>query len=351
MSLEELLQGFTEKTVTIDELKRKLLALQREAEADENALDRETRDIAIALIKAVGIELKPDNLLIVLGALFEVAERLRNDKHHDRLRKIGKGLEERFATILRQVKTVRDHADAIAIDDDLLVNPHGSEPVDLLVILQKNPTGNPGDDGTISKQHARDLIDPIARRHGLKRYTHVNGRNPVCVLVGEVKPIDIARLADRYDGVIVRNKSGGKFRGPDSSESGSCSATSSAPETVPSEPSPPEEKGQVSGASPEQRAEDVASISDTKSDAPDPLPEANTPDTDQNVKGDGATPVRPVTASRKPTPKVPEGYRWTGRGYERMLDKRPQPDNPSPSNGDADLTTGHDDQTDNGSAT
>lgn len=351
MSLEELLQGFTEKTVTIDELKRKLRALKREAEADENALDHEIRDIAIALMKAVGLDLKPDNLLIVLGALFEAVGMLRNDKHHQRLRKIGKGLEERFATILKQVKAGRDHADAVAIDDDLLVDPQGTEPVDLFVILQKNPTGSPQDENTTSKQHVGDLIDAVASQLSLKRYTHISSRNPVCVLAGEVKPIDVAGLADRYDGVIVRNKSGGKFRGPDPSRSGSQASRASSTEAVPSEPSALEEEGQASGNSSERAANDVASHSDTRSQAPDPLPEADMPDTDQSAEGDGASPVPPATTSRKPPQNAAPPLVSTGGRFNPESYRRSQRDKHSASIGDADLTTGDDDQADDGSTT
>jgi len=350
MSLDELLQGFSEKTVTIDELKRELHALQRRAQADETALDRETRDIAIALIKAVGIDLKPDNLLIVLGALFEVAERLRSEKHHDRLRKIGKGLEERFATILRQVKAGRDHADAVAIDDSLLVDPQGNEPVDLFIILQRNPTESHGDDGTGSDQPVRDQIDAVASRHGLKRYTHISSRNPVCVLVGEVKPIEVTVLADRYDGVMVRNKSGGTFRGPDPSAAASAS-TSSAPATKASKRSGAGEQDQASDDPPAQLAQEGASQSAAKAKAPDPQPEADTPDTDQSVKGDGASPARPAAAPRTLTRNGPVRVEEYRKLSKPIRDERPQPNSPSPSNSDADLTTGRDDQTNDGSAT
>ena len=212
MSISDFLNEFNQRKAAVAEFKREINALQQKKSADETALEREIRDLVIALFKTVGIDVTAHDLHTLLGAAERIADHLHSGRDADRLRKRGKDLEERFVTALAEVKTKRLHADQIMIDEGLLVDRHATTPVDLLLVLQKNPVENTMHGNAASNRSPGDQIDSVANRYGLKRYTHINARNPVCVLVGEVKPADIARFADEHDGVMLRNKSGGRFR-------------------------------------------------------------------------------------------------------------------------------------------
>ena len=212
MSTSDFLNEFNQRKDAVAKFKREINALQQKKSADETALEREIRDLVIALFKTVGIDVTAHDLHTLLGAAARIADHLHSGRDADRLRKRGKDLEERFVTALAEVKTKPLHADQIMIDEGLLVDRHATTPVDLLLVLQKNPVENTMHGNAASNRSPGDQIDSVANRYGLKRYTHINARNPVCVLVGEVKPADIARFADEHDGVMLRNKSGGRFR-------------------------------------------------------------------------------------------------------------------------------------------
>ena len=347
MSLAELLRDFTERTQTIEEVRRQLRTLQRQARDDETALDRETRHITIASFKTVGIELTPHNLAVVLGAMRKVADWINDARQRELLRKSGEALIEQFTEVLASVKAGADHVDPMITSDGLLVDPQSTAPVDLLVILQRNPIDVTGTDGKTS-----DQIDAVAHRYGLKRYTHVNSRNPVCVLVGEVSPNSIADFVDQHDGVMVHNRSGGTFRGPDRT-------------TDPTDPSQPQ---------PDAQPEEVPSSASDESryDAdPEPAPADNAPTLEPEAKGE-VTDTRgadapagidrdanaevmpsngPAPAPQKPRPLRPN---VTRDANGNVLPKPVLPakkEKTTPPIGDENFTAGADDENDQGSAT
>jgi len=228
MSISDLLNEFNQRKDAVAELKQAINALQQKKSADETALEREIRDLVIALFKTVGIDVTAHDLHTLLGAADRMADPLHSGRDANRLRKHGKHLEERFLSALAEVKSGPLHADQIMIDEGLIVDPHGTMPVDLLLVLQKNPVETAMHGNAASNRSPGDQIDSVANRYGLKRYTHINARNPVCVLVGEVKPADVARFADEHDGVMLRNKSGGRFRSRGPAEKKASSSKSSA---------------------------------------------------------------------------------------------------------------------------
>lgn len=346
MSLAELLRDFTERTQTIEEVRRQLRTLQRQARDDETALDRETRHITMASFKTVGIELTPHNLAVVLGAMRKVADWINDARQRELLRKSGEALIEQFTEVLASVKAGADHVDSMISDDGLLVDPQSTAPVDLLVILQRNPIDVTGTDGKTS-----DQIDAVAHRYGLKRYTHVNSRNPVCVLVGEVSPNSIADFVDQHDGVMVHNRSGGTFRGPDLT-------------TDPTDLSQPQ---------PDAQPEEVPSSATDESryDAdPEPAPADNAPTLEPEAKGE-VTDTRGTDAPAgidrdanagvmpsngpAPAPQNPRLLRpdVTQDANENVLPEpvlSAQRKKTTPPIGDENFTAGADDENDQGSA-
>ncbi len=347
MSLAELLQDFTERTQTIEEVRRQLRTLQRQARDDETALDRETRHITIASFKTVGIELTPHNLAVVLGAVRKAADWINDARQHERLRKSGEALIEQFTEVLASIKAGPDHVDPMISDDGLLVDPQSTAPVDLLVILQRNPIDVTGTDGKTS-----DQIDAVAHRYGLKRYTHVNSRNPVCVLVGEVPPNSIADFVDQHDGVMIHNRSGGTFRGPD--------RTTDPTDTSQLQP----------GAQPEEAPSSASDQSRYDAD-PEPAPADNAPALEPEAMGK-ATDTRGADApagidrdaksgvmpSNGPSP-APHERKPLRTNYPRdangnLITTSALPakrEETTPPIGDENFTAGADDENDQGSAT
>lgn len=347
MSLAELLREFTERTQVVEEVRRQLRTLQRQALDDETALDRETRDIAIASFKTVGIELTPHNLAVVLGAMRKAADWISDARQHERLRKSGEALIEQFTEVLVSVKSGPDHANPMNSNDGLLVDPQSSAPVDLLVILQRNPIDVAGADGKTS-----DQIDAVAYQYGLKRYTHVNARNPVCVLVGEASPNSIAEFVDQHDGVMVRNRSSGTFRGPD--------RTMDPTET--SQPQPgAQHEGPPSSAREETRREaDPESAPADKAAASQPEGQGGVSDTPANSQG--ATIDHDADAGRMPsnTPSAalyqrsPSGFRFPLNENGKFTKKSPNSTDKRKTaqlNGDEDRTPSTDDENDQESTT
>jgi len=352
MSLDELLQSFTERTETINELRRQLHALQRQARGDEIALDRETRDLAIALFKTVGIELTPHNLAVVLGTMRKAADWINDARQRDRLRKSGEALIDQFTAILEAVKTGPDHVDPMIMNDGLLVDPQSSTPIDMLVILQKNPVDAAGVDGTTSDQSVRDRIDAAADHHGLKRYTHISSRNPVCVLVGEVAPNAIASFVDQHVGLMVRNRSGGTFRGPDRT----TDTTESSPSQPGAQPKAPPSSGPVEAR---RNGDPAAAPADN---APASQPEREGGVSDMPANSQGATIDHDADAGRMPsnTPsaalhqKSPSGFRSPldkNGNFTRMAPNSTDKRKTAELKGDENLTPGPDYDNDQESTT
>ncbi|MGY6567782.1 MAG: hypothetical protein ACXIVE_02195 [Salinarimonas sp.] len=348
MSLDELLRSFTDRTETINELRRQLHALQRQAHGDEIALDRETRDLAIAFFKTVGIELTPRNLVIVLGAMGKMAEWLRDARQQDRLRKSGEALIDQFTAILEAVKTGPDHVDPMIMKDGLLVDPQSSTPVDMLVILQKNPVDAAGIDGTTSDQSVRDRIDAAADRHGLKRYTHISSRNPVCVLVGEVAPNAIASFVDHHVGLMVRNRSGGTFRGPDRI----TDTTESSPSQPDAQPKPTPSSAPVEtrrgDPAPAPTEKDPASVTDGASDTPGNGEPANV---DRDAEKGLMPSNGPAPAPQKLEPRRPTLTRDANGNHVPKLPYSTKKEQAAQPIGDENFTPNGDDQDNKGSTT
>jgi hypothetical protein len=285
MSISELLNEFIQRKEAVAEFKRELNALQRKKAADEIALDREVRDVAIALLKAVGIDLTEHDFEKMLGAAAEMADRLQSGRDDDRLRKRGKEFEERFANAFAEVKAGPRHTDPITIDEGLLVDPHATSPVDLFVVLQKNPVETSPNGDATSDRSTRDQIDAVASHLGLKRYTHISSRNPVCVLVGKVKPTDIARFVDEHDGVMLRNNSGGTFKGPNPARK---TPPSNSPKEVSETRTAAAPSDKATASKPDQMADDQSGAAVEGVGA--------APETDTAVPDDGKEP-----ASNPPT--------------------------------------------------
>lgn len=214
MHYQDFLADLRAKSEKISDVERTIRALNAQKAEQDREVERELASIAVALIKTAGLDLTRHDPQLILGALRWVVERLDGQRHDARLMKAGEELLDPFIETLAKVKSGTAHAGEKAIDAVMVIDPQETKPTDLLVVLQKNPVGyaNGGDES--AGQSVGDQIDALAQRLGLKRYTHVNPRNPVCVLVGKARPIDLADLIDRHDGVILRNASGGRFSGP-----------------------------------------------------------------------------------------------------------------------------------------
>lgn len=214
MSLDEILRTFRDTNARVNEIDRVISDLNLQKNKQARAVQREIDYMLIALMRTVGIDLTRHDPQKVLGALVEVCERLGGDVHTKRLMNSGAALLDRFAEILDQVKSGSDRFEATGTEEILVVDPSVSDPTDVIVVLQKNPAGEAGIDDAMAGQSTGDTVGAVANRFGLRRYTHISSRNPVCVLVGEVRPIDIADFVERHDGVIVHNRSNGRFKGP-----------------------------------------------------------------------------------------------------------------------------------------
>lgn len=214
MSLNQILSAFRDTNARVNEIDRMISDLNRQKNQQARAVQREIDLMLIALMRTVGIDLTRHDPQKVLGALVEVCERLDGDVHTRRLMNSGAALLDRFAEILDQVKSGSDPFETSGTEGILVVDPSVSDPTDVIVVLQRNPIGEAGIDDEMAGQSTGDTVGAVANRFGLRRYTHISSRNPVCVLVGEVRPIDIADFVERHDGVIVHNRSNGRFKGP-----------------------------------------------------------------------------------------------------------------------------------------
>ena len=214
MSLGDILSAFRDTNAKVNEIDRMISDLNRQKSKQARAVQREIDLMLIALMRTVGIDLTRHDPQKVLGALVEVCERLDGEVHTRRLMNSGAALLDRFAEILNQLKSGSDPFKTSGKEGILIVDPGVSDPTDVIVVLQKNPIGEAGINDEMAGQSTGDRVDAVANRFGLRRYTHISSRNPVCVLVGEVRPIDIADFVERHDGVIVHNRSNGRFKGP-----------------------------------------------------------------------------------------------------------------------------------------
>jgi len=223
MTLDDFLSAFRDTNAKVSEIDRMISDLNRQKNKQARAIQREIDLMLIALMRTVGIDLTRHDPQKVLGALVEVCERLDGDVHNRRLMNSGAALLDRFAEILDQLKSGSDRFEATGTDGILVVDPSLSDPTDVIVLLQRNPVGEAGIGDEMAGQSTGDTVGAVANRFGLRRYTHVSSRNPVCVLVGEVRPIDIADFVERHDGVIVHNRSNGRFKGPSVTDSAQSS--------------------------------------------------------------------------------------------------------------------------------
>lgn len=214
MHYQDYLADLRAKSEKVSNIERTIRALNAQKAEHDRAVESELATMAVALFKTAGFDLTRHDPQLILGALIGVVERLNAKRHDARLMKAGEKLLEQFIETLAQVKSGAAHAGEKAIDAGMVIDPQETTPTDLLVVLQKNPVDYAQIGDAPAGQSVGDQIDALAQHLGLKRYTHVNPRNPVCVLVGEARPIDLADLIESHDGVILRNASDGRFRGP-----------------------------------------------------------------------------------------------------------------------------------------
>lgn len=214
MQYQDFLADLRAKTEKISDIERTIRTLKARKAEQDREVENELAAMAVAFVRTAGFDLTRHDPQRILGAFRQAVERLDGKRHDGQLMKAGEELLDQFIETLAKVKSGAAHAGEKAIDSDLVIDPQETKPTNLLVVLQKNPVGyaNGGDES--AGQSVGDQIDALAQRLRLKRYTHVNQRNPVCVLVGEARPIDLADLIESHDGVLLRNASDGRFRGP-----------------------------------------------------------------------------------------------------------------------------------------
>jgi len=304
MQYQDFLADLRAKTETVSDIERMIRTLKARKAEQDREVESEFAAMAVALCKTAGFDLTRHDPQRILGALRQVVERLDGKRHDARLMKAGEELLDQFIETLAQVKSGTAHAGVKAIDSDLVIDPQETKPTDLLVVLQKNPVGyaNGGDES--AGQPVGDQIDALAQRLGLKRYTHVNQRNPVCVLVGEARPIDLADLIESHDGVLLRNASDGRFRGPPPPQASS----SETDQDVVTAPEPSDGTDDQQKAAPRFAMQADIPDDDHVDDKTDQVPPAL-------LDVDGSTPDHPDEAQSSPTQSstrsVLEGRTWS----------------------------------------
>lgn len=182
----------------IDEmtLKRKML----DAKLDYM---RKLRDVAAALVMTAQINFDDFSLHKILGDLLQLNERLSDKAYAAKCEDLGKQQSQQLDENFDDVIAIEARNSASLRRRSHFIDPASHELTNLIIFLPENPFDV--DDVEGYEDAMIERINEFVESMNLTCTNCVSRRSPVCVLVGLVRPIDIAIFVKNHGGQMMYN--------------------------------------------------------------------------------------------------------------------------------------------------
>lgn len=217
------MKALADHQTTIETYDAQIAKLQEARRATVHALNIERRDKSAALMACAGIDPVKHNEASILGALMQSQEALAaSEEDSEEARSIAADLTCRGASRLKDL--AHEEASTKSLSSpvvDLAVGGGGIDlssdvPTNVLILLFRDPVA--ADLAMLVKDEVPGKypanLEALYEKMGLRAYTSVKPRCPVCSLVGTVAPREVCFLVAKYGGYIVHNPSPERFKGP-----------------------------------------------------------------------------------------------------------------------------------------
>lgn len=170
---------------------------------------RKLRDVAAALIMTAQINFDDFSLQQILGDLLQLNERLSDKAHAAKCEELGKQQSQKLDENFDEVISIEARTSASLRRSSHFIEPESHELTNLIIFLPENPCDV--DDVEGYEDAMIERINEFVESMNLTCTNCVSRRSPVCVLVGLVRPIDIAIFVKNHGGQMMYNFTNKRF--------------------------------------------------------------------------------------------------------------------------------------------
>lgn len=164
---------------------------------------RKLRDIAAALIMTAQINFDDFSLDQILGDLLQLNERLSDKAHAAQCEALGKQQSQKLDENFDDVLAIEARTSASLRRSSHFIEPESHELTNVIIFLPENPCDV--DDVEGYEDAMIERINEFVESMNLTCTNCVSRRSPVCVLIGLVRPIDIAIFVKNHRGQMMYN--------------------------------------------------------------------------------------------------------------------------------------------------
>jgi len=172
---------------------------------DDAKLDyeRKKRDVSASVVKTSGIEIDDNNLFEYLGDFIGSKQRLCDPIYASECAARGKLHEVELEFAFDNVISIEKRMDRSLNMTNGDIDPLFDVKTNIMIVLPQNPCDTDDLDGDDDAVIMR--IDSVVNALNLICTNCVSGKSPVCILIGCVKPIDVALFVKNNGGKMIFN--------------------------------------------------------------------------------------------------------------------------------------------------